>query len=327
MPLVSVVIPTYNRANLISETLESVFKQSLQDFEVIVVDDGSTDNTQAIVTMFPIKYVYQPNQGAPNARNTGIKLARGKYVAVLDSDDCLYTGSLEKRVEMLEKYPEAILAYGQATIIEADGKETNYKYPLWPESGLRDGKQELRQLLYANHIPASTVMIRRCYLDQTGLYNPEFIHGQEDLELWVRLSAKYDLVYIAEPLIKLRLHAHRLTHQINLKQEEINHKAIIDSVFRNPTLQSLLSAERSKVYAHLYYYMAEVAYSQQARASLRAYTVNFIKINPLNLISRSGIKALAMALSTFTPTPIINLQRMLRNRIRGANQSRWQPIP
>ncbi len=96
MPLVSVVIPTYNRALLIPETIKSVLNQTFRDFEIIVVDDGSSDNTREVVSAFPVTYIKQENQGLPNARNTGIRASGGQYIAILDSDDCLLEQSLEK---------------------------------------------------------------------------------------------------------------------------------------------------------------------------------------------------------------------------------------
>jgi glycosyltransferase involved in cell wall biosynthesis len=324
MPLVSVIIPSYNRAKLVPETIKSVLNQTFQDFEIIVVDDGSTDNTYKTVSSFPVKYIKQENQGLPNARNTGIRAAQGKYIAILDSDDCFFENSLEKRVEVMEKYPRVALVYSQILTMDENSQVTGMTYPPFKKSYLRDGRRELHDLLYVNHIPASTVMIRRSSLDQVGLFNPTFIHGQEDLEMWVRLCAAYDSAFIAEPLLKLRIHSQRMTSQLNMGQFEKNHKLIIDSVFDNPELSPLFVAERDKIYSHLYYFMAEVAYMKRDMKFLRGYIIKALKLYPQGMFSSTGLKWTSMFLITLTPQFIVNLARITKHYFHRVDQSRFQ---
>jgi glycosyltransferase involved in cell wall biosynthesis len=113
-PLVSIVIPSYNRSKYIAATLNSILKQSFRDFEVIFVDDGSTDNTKEILDYYcqkdyRIKYLHQPNSERAVARSYGMGLALGDYVALVDSDDIWYPKKLEKQVEILENNPDVIL--------------------------------------------------------------------------------------------------------------------------------------------------------------------------------------------------------------------------
>jgi len=126
-PTVSVIISTYNRAHLIGRAIQSVLNQTYQDFEVIVVDDGSTDNTEEIVKSFNdprIRYIrHEKNKGAAAARNTGIKAARGKYIAFQDSDDEWLPEKLEKQMKVFENAPpEAGVVYTDMQRINEDGE-------------------------------------------------------------------------------------------------------------------------------------------------------------------------------------------------------------
>ena len=105
MPKVSVIIPTYNQARFIAEAIESVLTQTFQDLEIIVIDDGSTDDTPEIVSRLPVKYLFQKNQGVSAAFNYGIKLSGGEYVAFLASDDVLLKDALQKGVDILDNQP------------------------------------------------------------------------------------------------------------------------------------------------------------------------------------------------------------------------------
>ena len=110
MPVVSAIIPTYNFGRFLGEAIQSVLDQTFTDFELIVVDDGSTDDTREVVGSFNdsrIRYIYQENRGLPAARNTGIKASRGEYIAFLDSDDIWLTQNLELKVKSLDSHPDA----------------------------------------------------------------------------------------------------------------------------------------------------------------------------------------------------------------------------
>ena len=135
MPTVSVIIPAYNRADLIGETLESVFAQTYRDYEIIVVDDGSTDNTKEVLASLAaagkLRYTYQENAGLPAARNTGIRLAVGKYVAFLDSDDLFAPDKLEKQVAVFEANLDAMLVHsGFSKYYDTKSVRYHNQYPM-----------------------------------------------------------------------------------------------------------------------------------------------------------------------------------------------------
>jgi glycosyltransferase involved in cell wall biosynthesis len=122
-PRVSVLIPTYNRADMICEAIDSVLAQSFQDFEIVVIDDGSTDDTRAKLARYGdrIRYEYGPNEGAASARNRGFRAARGEYVCILDSDDQYYPHKLAMQVEHLDTRPDTVMVYSDFSAFDAQG--------------------------------------------------------------------------------------------------------------------------------------------------------------------------------------------------------------
>jgi glycosyltransferase involved in cell wall biosynthesis len=152
MPRVSVVIPAYNRAHFLPEVVESALAQTYRDFEVIVIDDGSTDNTPEVASRFPpaVRYYRQENQGLSAVRNKGIELARGEYIIFLDSDDVLLKDALEKSVLFLDQHPEAGFCHGQFCTIDVNGRPMRLRRPRGPKATyIRDGREEITEFLEA----------------------------------------------------------------------------------------------------------------------------------------------------------------------------------
>ena len=175
MPKVSVIIPTYNQAKFIAEAIQSVLNQTFRDFEVIVIDDGSADNTPEIVSAFPVIYSRQEHQRPPAARNRGIKISCGEYISFLDSDDVLLENALEKGVEALNKHPKAGISYGQAYLMDERGCILGLRKAGYERSCVREGIEEIRDFLVSgNHIQPSTVMARRSCLEEVGPFDSAF---------------------------------------------------------------------------------------------------------------------------------------------------------
>ena len=208
MPKVSVIIPTYNSAQYIAEAIESVLAQTYKDYEIIVVDDGSIDNTREVLKPFMDKiiYVYKENGGQASARNLGIKMSKGEYIAFLDSDDIWLPQKLELQVELLDSRPEVGLVYSD-----------NYRFT--DDEGIIGlGSQRVQglsgmvfnSLFLKNFIPTLTVMVRRKCLDDVGLFDEsKHIVHSEDYDLWLRIAKKYEIAYIDKPLAKYRYRYHR----------------------------------------------------------------------------------------------------------------------
>ena len=195
-PFVSVIIPTYNRAQLLVKALQSVFNQTYQRFEILVVDDNSSDNTSEIINNFNdnrIKYFrLSENQGAPAARNIGLKNATGELIAFLDSDDQWLETKLEKQIEMFNKDTNIGLVYtGIKTI------NNNFTKITLPQK-----KGDLsKSILIKNYVgTTSSVMIKKDLIDEVGGFDLTFTSCQ-DWDLFIRLSQKCKFDFVKEPLV------------------------------------------------------------------------------------------------------------------------------
>ena len=214
--LISVIIPTYNRAEYLKLALKSVLEQTYKNIEIIVADDGSTDNTAEVVADFndpQIKYFYQKNTGLPAAvRNLGLREASGDYIAFLDSDDMWLPEKLELQVEYLHKHPKYQLVYSNAWIIDENGVREGLLDKI--ESS-KEGKN-FGELVRGNFIPQLTVLMKREVLKKIGFFNEDpSIRAAEDYEYWLRVALHYKIGFVKEPLAMYRVHSMMVSHGIN----------------------------------------------------------------------------------------------------------------
>jgi glycosyltransferase involved in cell wall biosynthesis len=215
-PKVSVIIPTYNRAHLLPRAIQSVLDQTYQDCEIILVDDGSTDNTKRVVNNFKdgrIKYIrHNKNKGASAARNTGIRESRGKYVAFQDSDDEWFSNKLEQQIEAFaDASPEVGVVYSGFYRVETDKK-------VYLPSG-RFPKKEgniHKEILKGNFVGTPTVLVKRECFENTKYFD-EDLPALEDWELWIEFSKYYSFKYIDKPL----LCAYTTPNSVNLNQRNM----------------------------------------------------------------------------------------------------------
>lgn len=199
-PTVSVIIPTYNRAQLVTRAIHSVLKQSFADFEVLVVDDASTDDTLETVAAIAdprIRYLRQPvNQDVSAARNRGLRAARGEFIAFLDSDDEWLPGKLEAQVARFRDAPDSVgLVYSGSITRYDDGKENVFQ----PEHR----GDVFREILLKNitDTGSASVMVRRNVLRVVGFFD-ERIPAMEDYDYWIRAARFYDFDFVDEPLVR-----------------------------------------------------------------------------------------------------------------------------
>lgn len=189
MPSVSVVIPTYNRAELLPDAIRSVVDQTYRDFEIIVVDDGSTDATAEVVRRADrsVIYVRQENHGRSHARNQGIVRARGHYLVFLDSDDRLLPTALHDLATFLDRHPEVGVVFGDGERVDTIRKETWRISATRPD---RTGRTWLEVFALGNVIDANhSAMVRRPWLDEIEYpYFDETLSAAEDHDLWIRLA-------------------------------------------------------------------------------------------------------------------------------------------
>jgi glycosyltransferase involved in cell wall biosynthesis len=195
-PCVSVIIPTFNRGWVLKEAVDSVLGQTFGDFELIVVDDGSEDDTAQILETYKggISVIRQENAGVSAARNYGIRKASGRLISFLDSDDLWLPRKLERQVEFFETHPRAMICQTEETWIR-NGKRVNPKKRHQKVSGVF-----FERSLSLCLVSPSAVMIRRDLLDTVGLFD-EQLPACEDYDLWLRIGYRYPVHLIDEPLI------------------------------------------------------------------------------------------------------------------------------
>jgi GT2 family glycosyltransferase len=191
--LVSAIITTYNRRHFLKEALASVLSQDYQNKEVIVIDDGSTDESIKEIEGLPVKYIWKENGGISSARNKGIEFAQGEYIAFLDVDDLWMKGKLSMQMKRMEE----------------EGFSISYTNEIWIRNGKRMN-QKLKHRKYSGHIfeqclplciiSPSSVVIKREILDKVGLFD-ESLPVCEDYDLWLRITARYPVLFIERPLI------------------------------------------------------------------------------------------------------------------------------
>lgn len=201
---VSVVIPTYNRAPLLARALNSVLDQKGGLLEILVVDDGSTDETEAKIAAAAeprLKYFLQPNQGPAAARNAGIRRARGEFIAFLDSDDEWLPGKLEAQLRYFQDNPDSLICQTEEIWIR-NGKRVN---PM--KKHRKEGGWIFKRSLELCLVSPSAVMMRRKFFDHVGLFD-ESLPACEDYELWLRASARFPIGLIEKPYV-IRYGGHR----------------------------------------------------------------------------------------------------------------------
>jgi len=198
-PAISIIIPAYNRAWIIKEAIDSVLAQNFYDFELIVVDDGSSDNTLEILSSYrnKIKVIKQINRGVSAARNKGILSSSGDYIAFLDSDDIWLPGKLETQFEFFKNNPEALICQTEEIWIK-NGKRMNPGKRHKKVSGMFFEKS-----LELCLVSPSAVMMKRSLFDLVGLFD-ESLLACEDYDLWLRVNHKYPVFLIDTPLIVKR---------------------------------------------------------------------------------------------------------------------------
>jgi len=215
-PLVSVIIPTYNCAAYLDESIRSVLAQTYVTYEIIVVDDGSTDNTRTVLAPFwdRIHYVHQENRELSAARNTGIREARGDLIAFLDADDVWLPTKLELQVQTLQGQPAAGWAFADFLDFDDSGVTGGSRFSTWPgvrewfdrhrvgDGGIACGPMYV-DLLKANWIHASSVMVRRNVLAVVGLFD-EACRVGEDYDLWLRIAQRYPVLCLGGVLTGYR---------------------------------------------------------------------------------------------------------------------------
>jgi glycosyltransferase involved in cell wall biosynthesis len=274
MPKISVIIPTYNRAHLLPDAINSVLKQTYRDFEIIVVDDGSVDNTKEVVEKFSdkrIEYIkHDRNRGVSAAFNTGIKASQGEYITIVTDDNMLFPQALEKIIQKFRQVtdPNIGVISGGIAYINEEGKilksEIFYKTNNIFEDILRDTKP---------FFP----FFKKEIFENVGLFD-ESLSGREDWDMLLKIAKCYKFEFIPEILLKARVHkGYHLSSKSRISLAESNLKVTLrhlDYLQKNPKLLST----KLRTAGNLFCQAGDL---NQGRSLLK----ESIKVNPLNLLT------------------------------------------
>ncbi|MGE4272773.1 MAG: glycosyltransferase [Desulfitobacterium sp.] len=208
MPKVSVVIPTYNHARYVPWAVESVLRQNYPNLEILVIDDGSTDDTAQRLRAYlkSIKYIYKPNGGTSSALNHGLERVTGDYICWLSADDMFLKGKIAKQVQLMQSYPQVGFCYTSFVVIDENGLK---KYDV--DSAFYPIRQEMVVNLHKGcFINGSSVMMRSSALELVGPFD-EGLPQAHDYELWFRFLRHFPSGFIKEPLIAYRWHGENMS--------------------------------------------------------------------------------------------------------------------
>ncbi|MGA1823650.1 MAG: glycosyltransferase [bacterium] len=273
-PKVSVIIPTYNQAGYLCEAIESVLCQTYNDYELVVIDDGSYDNTKEAVSSYSsakIRYFYQKNNGLPSALNLALDKSRGEYIARLDHDDLYLTEKLEKQVSLLDSNPNIGLVYTQAYTIDEKGNIDGLylKNHTCPPEPLRI----LRHFLFP---PTQSIMFRRTCLDKVSYFDKNMPIAN-DWDFCIRMVQHYKFAYIEKPLVKIRRHSGATT-TLNKK------KAALDIIQVMQKHLKILSMGESKAWISPHYYnLGRIYFYERDYKNAKKNFLLALKYNPYAL--------------------------------------------
>jgi glycosyltransferase involved in cell wall biosynthesis len=287
MPKVSVIIPAYNHGHFLGEAIQSVLDQTFPEFELIVVDDGSTDNTKEVVESFKdprIRYIYQENRGLPAARNTGIKASGGEYIAFLDSDDVWLPRNLELKVQVLDARPDVALVCSDfypfdnetGAIIGRFWHDKPFLSWLNPQEVAR---QPLKELLSRGgcFIRYSVAVMRREVFTEVGYFD-ESIWGHEDWDMSVRIVQRFPIETIDIPLARYRVHGSNLTaNQGRMHEEAI---AVFNKALRSYSLSGTEQKLVKRRLAQMHFYSGHTMIAEGRVTEGRQRLIASVRANP-----------------------------------------------
>jgi glycosyltransferase involved in cell wall biosynthesis len=271
---VSVIIPTYNQAKYVGEAIQSVFDQSCQNWELIIVDDGSTDKTREIVESFSdsrIRYIYQANKGLPGARNTGIAKSIGRYLAFLDADDVYHPEKLCAQVAHLERNSEIGLSYSSRTDIDRQNNPLTLRRA--PE------QVSLKELVLGYPFVINDILVRREWVKGIGGFDESFVLNSEDRDFYLRLALEgCRFGRVDRFLAYRRFHACRIFRDIPEKMA--TYFRAIETAFSDPRCPREVLVLRDLIYAEHYLTWGYQAAAQQEIELAHQYLRETIRLNP-----------------------------------------------
>jgi glycosyltransferase involved in cell wall biosynthesis len=249
-PRVSVIIPTHNRPKLLQEAIESALAQTYPNVEIIVVDDGSTDNTAEIVAQYggKVTYIKQANQDVAAARNTGGRAASGEYLTFLDDDDLIMPTKIARQVQVLLSRPEVGLVHCRFYYANEKG-EPMYQVGLLPEGDV------LPRLLRSNFVWMGAPLVRRSCLDQVGWFDEQIPAITADWDMWLRIAqAGYRFGCVQEPLGAYRIHRNGMMSDVT--SLECGLFAVLKKAFSNSHVPASVTALKEEIHGRTHFWLS-----------------------------------------------------------------------
>jgi glycosyltransferase involved in cell wall biosynthesis len=304
MLTVSVIVPTYNTIAYLPAAIDSILHQTFEDFEILLINDGSTDGTDQWakqITDPRIRYINQTNQGLSAARNTGIAAAQGRYIALLDADDLWEPTKLAKQVAYLESHPEMGMVHSWVTFMDSEGASTGRIWKTQAEGWV------LPQLLHRNDVAVLSVLVRRECFEAIGVFEAK-LRSLEDWDLWLRLAVQYPIGLLREPLARYRQLPGSMSK--NCEVMESSFKCVIDRHF-DQAPQSLQYL-RKRSYSSAYQCLAWKAIQTDRPDIDLAWTYykSALQLNPGMLLTSDGLK-LFVAIQTQKRLTPLGYDRLL----------------
>lgn len=301
-PRVSVIIPTYNSAAMVQEAIGSVLAQTYADLEVVVMDDGSTDDTESVVRRFGdrVRYFKQENQGVSAARNAGINKSLGDYVAFLDSDDLWLPEKLSAQIPLLEADPTLGLVYCDWSVVSREALlQSSYLKDLPAASGY-----VFDELIQSGFILTSGVVLRRGCLDDVGAFDKSLAIAQ-DYDLWLRISYRWKIQLVNRCLFTKRSLKGSLSS--NLKKTALERIALYQKTLKE--LQDMSPRSRKLVRHQLALNYWDVGYDEFDGLALREARKNFMSSLTYDWTSA---KVLAYLAATYLPSSFVRMVRAVK---------------
>lgn len=294
-PTVSVVITCYNYARYLAECLESVLAQTFNDLEIVVLNDGSTDNTDEVISPFlydsRIRYIKQKNSGQACAKNTGIRVAQGSFIAFLDADDYWEPTKLEKQMPLFNDSKVGVI-YSTSKYIDEEGKELPWKNTmkyLQPQRGW-----VTRYLLFDNFVVFSSSVVKKEVFQNIGFFD-ETLGMAIDWDLWLRTSVCYKFEYVSEPLLAYRVgHSGQMSN--NLEKRHVCSDLVLERFIRNnPHLVTTALQRRITHYTFMNrgLYFREINMGQSAHFFLKAFFMWPFSIAPFRCLAKNALMVLS----------------------------------
>jgi len=314
--MISVIIPTYNRAAIITEAIRTVLEQTYQNFEIIIIDDGSIDNTCQVIKDLNdcrIKYIYQENTGKPSvARNAGIKIAQGEYIAFLDSDDLWHSKKLEQQAAILNNQPNVGLVTNWSLYKTFDNEKIKIKK--------YHAKTQFENIIYILTEPdkvfmgTPTLMIRKnclenIVLEENKLFDEELTFC-EDWDLFFRMALFYEIQNIDEVLTDVRVHQNSMSKTPDITKFKEGYLYFLKKSFDNDKLPSEILKIKNKAYSNALWSLGWVAlYKAKDAKAARKSLIESVKYSVDKLFN---IKFLMAFILSYSPAVFLEFYNYVK---------------